>query len=393
MSHVMDPELGADLVSLNMIQNIVVKGKTIAFDLVLTTPACPLKQVLSDNCKAAIAEYISPDYKVELNLTSSKPAQPQTDLSQLKDVKHIIAVASGKGGVGKSTVAANLALALAQEGKKVALVDADIYGPSIPTMFGLENVQPQGVQQDGKTLLLPIEKYGIKLISIGFFVDADKGLLWRGPMASNALKQMFTEALWDEIDYMVVDLPPGTGDIHITLVQTLPVSGAILVSSPQQVAIADVKRAAQMFQAVKVPMLGSETGGADVPSSEGADAGHGGKHGLFRAFGHAGKEILHLRPRRMRILRGTDGPADAGADPDDRSHRPQRGCRETGNPWRGKPGYGGFPPVSSQGDDSQGLLRLASAKDSRTLHAAGQGKASPAALAGRPPVRPAQPIF
>ncbi|MBO8433243.1 MAG: Mrp/NBP35 family ATP-binding protein [Bacteroidetes bacterium] len=256
LSHVMDPELGADLVSLNMIQNIVVKGKTIAFDLVLTTPACPLKQVLSDNCKAAIAEYISPDYKVELNLTSSKPTQPQTDLSQLKDVKHIIAVASGKGGVGKSTVAANLALALAQEGKKVALVDADIYGPSIPTMFGLENVQPQGVQQGDKTLLLPIEKYGIKLISIGFFVDADKGLLWRGPMASNALKQMFTEALWDEIDYMVVDLPPGTGDIHITLVQTLPVSGAILVSSPQQVAIADVKRAAQMFQAVKVPMLG-----------------------------------------------------------------------------------------------------------------------------------------
>ena len=377
MSHVMDPELGADLVSLNMIQNIVVKGKTIAFDLVLTTPACPLKQVLSDNCKAAIAEYISPDYKVELNLTSSKPAQPQTDLSQLKDVKHIIAVASGKGGVGKSTVAANLALALAQEGKNVALVDADIYGPSIPTMFGLENVQPQGVQQDGKTLLLPIEKYGIKLISIGFFVDADKGLLWRGPMASNALKQMFTEALWDEIDYMVVDLPPGTGDIHITLVQTLPVSGAILVSSPQQVAIADVKRAAQMFQAVKVPMLGMVENMAyfvpsDMPEKK------------YYIFGQGAC---------MRILRGTDGPADAGADPDDRSHRPQRGCRETGNPWRGKPGYGGFPPVSSQGDDSQGLLRLASAKDSRTLHAAGQGKASPAALAGRPPVRPAQPIF
>ena len=322
LSHVMDPELGADLVSLNMIQNIVVKGKTIAFDLVLTTPACPLKQVLSDNCKAAIAEYISPDYKVELNLTSSKPTQPQTDLSQLKDVKHIIAVASGKGGVGKSTVAANLALALAQEGKKVALVDADIYGPSIPTMFGLENVQPQGVQQGDKTLLLPIEKYGIKLISIGFFVDADKGLLWRGPMASNALKQMFTEALWDEIDYMVVDLPPGTGDIHITLVQTLPVSGAILVSSPQQV------------------------------------AGHGGKHGLFRAFGHAGKEILHLRPRRMRILRGADGPADAGTNPDDRSYRPQRGCRETGNPERGQPGNGGFPSVSRQGDDSQSLLSL-----------------------------------
>ena len=317
LSHVMDPELGADLVSLNMIQNIVVKGKTIAFDLVLTTPACPLKQVLSDNCKAAIAEYISPDYKVELNLTSSKPTQPQTDLSQLKDVKHIIAVASGKGGVGKSTVATNLALALAQEGKKVALVDADIYGPSIPTMFGLENVQPQGVQQGDKTLLLPIEKYGIKLISIGFFVDADKGLLWRGPMASNALKQMFTEALWDEIDYMVVDLPPGTGDIHITLVQTLPVSGAILVSSPQQVAIADVKRAAQMFQAVKVPMLGMV------------------------------ENMAYFVPSDM-----------PEKNPDDRSYRPQRGCRETGNPERGQPGNGGFPSVSRQGDDSQSLLSL-----------------------------------
>lgn len=256
LSHVMDPELGADLVSLDMIRNIAIKGDTIAFDLVLTTPACPLKKVLSDNCTAAIAQYISPDYKVEINLTSSKPAQAATDLGELRNVRHIIAVASGKGGVGKSTVAANLALALAKSGKKVALVDADIYGPSIPTMFGLENVQPQGVQEGEKTLLLPIEKYGIKLISIGFFVEADKGLLWRGPMASNALKQLFTETRWGEIDYMVVDLPPGTGDIHITIVQTMPVSGVVMVSSPQQVAIADVKRAAQMFQAVKVPMLG-----------------------------------------------------------------------------------------------------------------------------------------
>ncbi|MCM1042466.1 MAG: Mrp/NBP35 family ATP-binding protein [Bacteroides sp.] len=252
----MDPELGADLVSLNMIQNIAVKGKTIAFDLVLTTPACPLKKVMSDNCKAAIAQYISPEYEVEINLTSAKREAPKDDLRQLAKVKHIIAVASGKGGVGKSTVAANLALALAKSGQKVALVDADIYGPSIPTMFALENVQPQGIQDGENTLLLPVEKYGIKLISIGFFVDADKGLLWRGPMASNALKQLFTETKWDDIDYMVVDLPPGTGDIHITLVQMLPISGVVMVSSPQQVAIADVKRAAQMFQAVKVPMLG-----------------------------------------------------------------------------------------------------------------------------------------
>ncbi len=256
LGHVQDPELGNDLVSLNMIRNIVIKGKTIAFDLVLTTPACPLKKVMSDGCREAIARYISPDFEVEINLTSEKSAPAQTDLSQLKKVRHILAVASGKGGVGKSTVAANLALALAAQGKKVALVDADIYGPSIPTMFGIENEQPQGVEMNGQTLLLPFEKYGIKLMSIGFFVDPDKGLLWRGPMASNALRQLFTETYWDEIDYMVVDLPPGTGDIHISLVQMLPLSGVVMVSTPQEVAVADVRRAVQMFREVKVPILG-----------------------------------------------------------------------------------------------------------------------------------------
>ena len=256
LGHVQDPELGNDLVSLNMIRNIVIKGKTIAFDLVLTTPACPLKKVMSDGCREAIARHISPDFEVEINLTSEKSAPAQTDLSQLKKVRHILAVASGKGGVGKSTVAANLALALAAQGKKVALVDADIYGPSIPTMFGIENEQPKGVEMNGQTLLLPFEKYGIKLMSIGFFVDPDKGLLWRGPMASNALRQLFTETYWDEIDYMVVDLPPGTGDIHISLVQMLPLSGVVMVSTPQEVAVADVRRAVQMFREVKVPILG-----------------------------------------------------------------------------------------------------------------------------------------
>ena len=256
LGHVQDPELGNDLVSLNMIRNIVIKGKTIAFDLVLTTPACPLKKVMSDGCREAIARYISPDFEVEINLTSEKSAPAQTDLSQLKKVRHILAVASGKGGVGKSTIAANLALALAAQGKKVALVDADIYGPSIPTMFGIENEQPKGVEMNGQTLLLPFEKYGIKLMSIGFFVDPDKGLLWRGPMASNALRQLFTETYWEEIDYMVVDLPPGTGDIHISLVQMLPLSGVVMVSTPQEVAVADVRRAMQMFREVKVPILG-----------------------------------------------------------------------------------------------------------------------------------------
>lgn len=176
----------------------------------------------------------------------------------LDKVKNIIAVISGKGGVGKSTVSANLAVALARNGSKVALVDADIYGPSIPTMFGISGEMPKAIEEDGRTLLIPIEKYGVKLMSIGFFVDPSQPLLWRGPMAANSLTQMFTETCWDEIDYMVVDMPPGTGDIALSLVQTLAVTGVVLVTTPQDVALADVRRAAMMFkqEGVKVPIIG-----------------------------------------------------------------------------------------------------------------------------------------
>lgn len=176
----------------------------------------------------------------------------------LANVKNIVAVVSGKGGVGKSTVSANLAVALARNGAKVALVDADIYGPSVPTMFDLVGECPKAIEEDGRTFLLPIEKEGIKLMSIGFFVQADKPLLWRGPMAANSLVQMFTETCWGEIDYMVVDMPPGTGDVALTLVQTLAVTGVVLVTTPQEVALADVRRAAMMFKqdGIKVPILG-----------------------------------------------------------------------------------------------------------------------------------------
>lgn len=176
----------------------------------------------------------------------------------MDQVKHIIVVGSGKGGVGKSTVSANIAIALSQTGAKVALVDADIYGPSIPIMFGVENEKPNGIEKNGKTWILPIEKHGIKLMSIGFFVDPDKAILWRGPMVSNALKQLFTETLWDEIDYLIVDLPPGTGDIQITLSKLLEINASILVTTPQKVAIADVKKAADMFvsEGVNIPIMG-----------------------------------------------------------------------------------------------------------------------------------------
>lgn len=256
LSHVNDPDLGKDLVSLGMIANIKIDKHKVGFDLVLTTPACPMKQKMKQDCLDAIAKYISKDVEVEVNLTAKVRQSDTKEHESLKNVKNIILVGSGKGGVGKSTVSANLALALAKSGSKVALVDADIYGPSIPLLFNLLNVEPQGVQEGEKTWLKPVEQYGIKIMSIGFFVDPKKALLWRGPMASNALKQMFTDTQWGEIDYMVVDLPPGTGDVQITLSQMIPEATAILVSTPQKMAIADVRRAASMFREVKTPILG-----------------------------------------------------------------------------------------------------------------------------------------
>jgi len=258
LSQVIDPDLGKDLVTLNMIDDIRVEGNKVSFTLVLTTPACPLKNELKQACIDAVHSQVSPDAEVEVKVTSRVTTKQKEVDAMLKDVKNIIAVGSGKGGVGKSTVAVNLAIALAQAGAKVGLIDADIYGPSIPMMFGLQNKRPEGIEKDGKMLVLPFEKYGIKLLSIGFFVDETKALVWRGPMASAVLKQLFNEAFWGEIDYLVVDLPPGTGDIPLTLIQDFPITGAIVVTTPQQVAISDVRKAADMFrnEQLNIPLLG-----------------------------------------------------------------------------------------------------------------------------------------
>jgi len=259
LGHVNDPDLGRSLTELGMIENIKVDGLKVSFDLVLTTPACPMKKKMSDDCINAIHELVDRNAEVEINLTSKPQPDPKADFQkEFTGVKNIIAVASGKGGVGKSTVAANLAVSLAKSGAKVALVDADIYGPSIPLMFHIEGEEVYGHKVGDKTYMLPIEKYGIKLMSVGFFVDADKALAWRGPMASGALKQLLTETWWDEVDYMVVDMPPGTGDIQLTLAQTIPVTGAIIVSTPQQVALADVVRGVELFrnESVNIPVLG-----------------------------------------------------------------------------------------------------------------------------------------
>jgi len=255
LGHVEEPDLKKDLVTLNMIQDIKIDGNHLNFSVILTTPACPLKGLIENACRNAIAHFISKDIEVSINMTSRVTTQKNTGVP---GVKNIIAVASGKGGVGKSTVAVNLALGLAQAGAKVGLIDADIYGPSIPIMFGLEGARPKASQVDGKTRIEPIEKYGIKLLSIGFFTDPNQPVPWRGPMVSTAVKQLFNDADWGELDYLVVDLPPGTGDVHITVAQTFPVTGAVIVTTPQNVALADAKKGIGMFlmSAINVPLLG-----------------------------------------------------------------------------------------------------------------------------------------
>jgi ATP-binding protein involved in chromosome partitioning len=255
LGHVEEPDLKKDLVTLNMIQDILIQDNKLSFSVVLTTPACPLKDLIENACRNAISHFISPEVVVSIQLTSRVTTQRNEGLP---GVKNIIAVASGKGGVGKSTVAANLALALQLSGAKVGLIDADIYGPSVPIMFNLEGKRPQASQVNGKTRIEPIEQYGLKLLSIGFFTDPNQPVPWRGPMVSTAVKQLFNDADWGELDYLIIDLPPGTGDIHITVTQSFPIAGAVIVTTPQNVALADAKKGIGMFMmdAINVPILG-----------------------------------------------------------------------------------------------------------------------------------------
>ncbi|MEX2336787.1 MAG: Mrp/NBP35 family ATP-binding protein [Fulvivirga sp.] len=257
LSTVDDPDLKRDLVSLDMIKDIEIFTDAVKFTVVLTTPACPLKELIKNNCIEAIHEHMDAALEVEIAMTSNVTTT-RSSAPLLPNVKNIIAVASGKGGVGKSTVTSNLAVALAQKGAKVGLIDADIYGPSIPTMFNCEHEQPGIRQVNGKNIIVPLEQYGVKLISIGFLTSADNAVVWRGPMASSALKQFISDTDWGELDYLLIDLPPGTSDIHLTLVQTIPVTGAIIVTTPQKVAIADAQKGLAMFKQpqINVPVLG-----------------------------------------------------------------------------------------------------------------------------------------
>lgn len=275
---VMEPDLGRDLMTLGMVENIVVdEAGNVSFTVVLTTPACPMKEKIRNSCIDAIRAAVPEVGEIDVNMTSKVTSScshhghggghghhgahgghgghgghsaPQKIV--LENVKNIVAVASGKGGVGKSTVSVNLAVSLAASGAKVGLIDADLYGPSIPTLFGLQNARPEVINNK----IMPVEKFGVKLISIGFLVDPETALIWRGPMASSAIRQLINDVEWGDLDYLIFDLPPGTGDIQLTLVQAVALTGAVIVTTPQEVALADVAKALTMFRKVDIPILG-----------------------------------------------------------------------------------------------------------------------------------------
>lgn len=257
LSTVQEPDLRKDLVTLNMIRDIAIEGNYVSFTVVLTTPACPLKEQIKNDCINAIKN-INNNAVVNVKFDASTTTIRADKSNVLPGVKNIISVVSGKGGVGKSTVAANLALALAKGGAQVGLMDADIYGPSVPIMFGVRGERPMMTSVNDKAMIVPLDRYGIKLLSIGLLVDEKNAVVWRGPMASSAIRQFITDVQWGELDYLVIDMPPGTGDIHLTLMQTAPVTGVVVVTTPQDVALADAKKGIAMFgQAqLNVPIIG-----------------------------------------------------------------------------------------------------------------------------------------
>ncbi len=258
LKYVDDPDLKKDLVTLGMIKDVVVDNKNVSFTVVLTTPACPMKDMIHNACVNAIKHYVDKEAVVNVNMTATVTSTRTKDNTTLSQIKNIIAVASGKGGVGKSTVAANLAIALVKQGAKVGLVDADIYGPSQTIMFDVQNEMPGKSEYEGKPKMGPVESYGVKLNSVGFLAGPDQVIALRGPMASKALSQLFMDTNWGELDYLIVDLPPGTGDIQISLCSQIPLTGAVIVSTPQTVALADARKGIALFNlpAINVPIIG-----------------------------------------------------------------------------------------------------------------------------------------
>ncbi len=260
LAYVIEPELKKDIVSLGLVSNVKAEGNTVSFHVKASNPAMHYRKRLEEACIHQVRRFLGEDVAVmaEVDALPKSSERPPEQRRGLPNVKKIIAVASGKGGVGKSTICANLAAGLAKRGYKVGLVDADIYGPSMPLMFDVFNEKP-GVSGEGaNNKIMPVENYGVKMLSIGFFAEANQAIVWRGPMASKALSQMFTDVHWGELDFMLIDLPPGTGDIHLQLVQQIPLDGVVIVSTPQPVALADARKGVGMFQLenINIPVLG-----------------------------------------------------------------------------------------------------------------------------------------
>jgi len=290
LSHVDDPDLNKDIVTLNMVRDLEIEDNIVKFSVILTTPACPLKEVIKNACITAIHHLVDPN--LEINITMGAEVTRREEPSMLSNIKNIIAVASGKGGVGKSTISTNIAVSLANIGARVGILDADLYGPSIPAMFGLPLIPPKVRKVNGKDMMLPFTKYGVQVNSIGFLVPAEQAIVWRGPMASKALLQLVFDTVWDDLDYLIVDLPPGTGDIHISIAQQIPLTGAIVVTTPHEVAIADARKALAMLfmDAINVKVFGIIENMAyfspdDLPEKKYFLFGKGGGEILAKEFG------------------------------------------------------------------------------------------------------------
>jgi ATP-binding protein involved in chromosome partitioning len=319
LSRVEEPDLKKDLVSLGMIENVEIGVNQIRFTVVLTTPACPLKELIKQRCLTALHQDFGTEIEVDIAMTANVSSILGKTAS-LPFVKNIIAVSSGKGGVGKSTVTANLAVALKNLGAKVGIIDADISGPSIPIMFGAEDMQPMVKVIDGKNFISPIQQFGIKMISIGFLTPPDSAVIWRGPMASQALRQFFNDVDWGELDYLLLDLPPGTGDIHLTMVQTVPVTGAVIITTPQKIATSDATKGASMFSQanINVPILGvienmAYFTPAELPENKYFIFGEGGGQKLADKFG---VELLGQIPLVQQIREGGDSGRPISFDTD-----------------------------------------------------------------------------
>lgn len=315
LTEVKYPGTSKDIIGLDMVRNIRIEGEKVSFRLVFQKADDPFVTAVRKKCEALIRErtvYREVGVEVVFMQELERPMS-------LEKVKHIVAVSSGKGGVGKSTVAANLAVALALQGYRVGLVDADIFGPSIPKMFGCEDARPYMTEAEGREYIVPVEKYGVKLLSIGFFVDPASATVWRGPMASNALKQMVEQGFWEELDYMLIDLPPGTSDIHLTLVQTVALSGAIVVSTPQDVALADAIKGINMFESpgISVPVLGLVENMAWFTPAELPENKYYifGKEGCKHLAEEKGLRLLGQIPVVQSICEGGDNGRPVALDP------------------------------------------------------------------------------